>query len=68
MPLGAHNSRAAATGLLDVTRGHDLPYRQGRRSTLNGPPLNMAVVSDNAIRTTSSYKTQDEAYINDTYR
>ncbi len=27
----------------------------------------MAVVSDNAIRTRSSYKTQGEAYINDTY-
>jgi hypothetical protein len=66
MPLGARNGQAAATGSLDVTRGHNLPYKQGRRNTLNGPPLNMAVVSDNAIRTKSSYETRDVADVDNT--
>jgi hypothetical protein len=56
MPLGDCTGRAAATGLLGVARGRNLPHGQGRRSTLNGPPLNMAVASGNAVRTTTYTK------------
>jgi hypothetical protein len=48
---------------------NDLPRGQGRRSTLNGPPLNMAFVSIKAMRTTSfNTKTQDVADAYYTYR
>jgi hypothetical protein len=68
MPLGDCNGRAAATGLLGVTRGRNLPHGQGRHSILNGPPLNMAAASGNAVRTTTYTKTRRGRRRHITYR
>jgi hypothetical protein len=64
-PAATYN---AIRGVARRNARNDLPHGQGRRNTLNVPPLNMAVVSDNAIRATTGHLTRDVADVYSTYR